>query len=67
VTDDKYSDTSGLSPEDQELVRLARADYARLDALPPDAPGGIAAEKQDFAPGLGPDGELNLVHEPDED
>ena len=67
MPEDQYSDISGLSPEDQELVRLARADYARLDALPPDTRGGISKEKQADPVGMRPDGTLNVVEEPTED
>lgn len=66
MPEDRYSDISGLTPEEQELVRLARADYARIDALPPDSRGGIAKEKQADAIGMRPDGTLNIA-EPDED
>lgn len=67
MPEDRYSDISGLSPEDQELVRLARADYARIDALPPDTRGGISREKQADAVGMRPDGTLNITESTEDD
>lgn len=67
MPEDRYSDISGLTPEQQERVRQARADYARIDALPPDAPGGISREKQADPIGMRPDGTLNTVESPSED
>lgn len=67
MPEDRYSDISGLSPEDQELVRLARADYARIDALPPDTRGGISREKQADPVGMRPDGTLNITESTEDD
>jgi hypothetical protein len=61
---EEWDDISSLSPEDQELVRLARADFDRIQSLPPDAVGGIAREKQADPIGMRPDGTLNEVERP---
>lgn len=61
MTEDSYSDTSMLSPEDRLLVERFRAERARERAENPDADGGLPDEKQDFPIGIRPDGTLNEV------
>ncbi|MEO6702236.1 MAG: hypothetical protein ABI140_07860 [Jatrophihabitantaceae bacterium] len=58
MSEDRLSDISGLSPEEQEMVKWARKDFERIQAIPADQRGRLAPGKQADPIGIGPDGEF---------